>query len=443
MPLSLSQFLEGNSLDLNAASGVYLFMCPWPLSAVGGVVQVVKELSLSMEKERRKGGTLFPLVWVPDWSCKKPQFEQHSSGVWVMRMRIPVLHSMCKKSVPWLTKCKSQIYARRRIGLLRAIFDGLRVVCLNVHYVNDMTESLLNWLEVAGRRESIILRLSFHGTDFQHFETMYPMGQHIASHLLRSTSDKVVACSSALRTSLLKFFPPEQILVAYSGVNIRTLKMAARAPLKLPNETPYIIHVGKFTAAKGQIELLHAFAMIHREIPHHLVMVGASTGQFDEVELPKLAAKLGVAHRVSIFCNVPHQQIGGFIAGASVLCLPSHQEAFGLVLMEAGVLGVPVIASDLGGIKECLAMAESEPAANCEMGAIVPVAAPWSLARAMLSALVSDHETTLVKAAKYRDWLHSNRQWENTLMQYDLHSCKRMQQELEWNDSSSLLPDAL
>jgi glycogen(starch) synthase len=49
---------------------------------------------------------------------------------------------------------------------------------------------------------------------------------------------------------------------------------------------------------------------------------------------------------------LPHEQTLAAIAGAELLVLPSRREPFGIVLLEAGSLGVPVVASRVGGIPE-------------------------------------------------------------------------------------------
>ncbi|NMM86720.1 hypothetical protein B2J88_20510 [Rhodococcus sp. SRB_17] len=83
-----------------------------------------------------------------------------------------------------------------------------------------------------------------------------------------------------------------------------------------------------------------------------LVFLGAS-----DVELPSLrnlCTKEGLAARVSFFTDIPHAQIAEHFRQASIFVLPSRQEPFGIVLLEAGCFALPVIASKVGGIPEII-----------------------------------------------------------------------------------------
>jgi glycosyltransferase involved in cell wall biosynthesis len=83
-----------------------------------------------------------------------------------------------------------------------------------------------------------------------------------------------------------------------------------------------------------------------------LALVGSDGGICHE--LRDLARQLGVSDHV-VFCGeVPHSQMHAYYQSARVLCLPSREEPFGIVLLEAGAFRCPIVTTSVGGIPEIL-----------------------------------------------------------------------------------------
>jgi len=94
-----------------------------------------------------------------------------------------------------------------------------------------------------------------------------------------------------------------------------------------------------------------------------------------EVEL--LARSLGVHEAVAFVGE--RLSLGDLFAHADVFLLPSDQESFGLAALESLASGVPVVASDVGGVAEVVTQGET--------GWLVPPRNPSAMARAVLSLL--------------------------------------------------------
>src|SRR6185503_925267 len=98
-------------------------------------------------------------------------------------------------------------------------------------------------------------------------------------------------------------------------------------------------------------------------------------------ELETLASELDIRGRVNFRGRVSRDTALEYVAGARAMCLPSRRETFGLVVAEAMLLGVPVVATTVGGIPE-IVRAEID-------GVLVPPDDPRSLAEA-LERILSD-----------------------------------------------------
>ena len=108
-----------------------------------------------------------------------------------------------------------------------------------------------------------------------------------------------------------------------------------------------LMHVSNFRTVKRVRDIVNIFARVAREIPSVLVMVGDGP---DRVLAEEEARRLGVAQ--SVFFLGKLDAVAPLLAGADLFLLPSQSESFGLSALEALACGVPVVASDVGGLPE-------------------------------------------------------------------------------------------
>ncbi len=85
----------------------------------------------------------------------------------------------------------------------------------------------------------------------------------------------------------------------------------------------------------------------------HLALAGQGSAH---AELSALAASIGVADRVHFVGELPPARIGAFLRALDVFVFPSLAETFGLAPVEAAQAGVPVVANDLGVLRETLSV---------------------------------------------------------------------------------------
>ncbi len=128
-----------------------------------------------------------------------------------------------------------------------------------------------------------------------------------------------------------------------------------RSEFGIAPDAPVIASVSRLFRQKGQRELLEAMARVRREVPDvWLLIVGADAvevhgGSFTQ-ELKALARDLGVSDRV-VFTG-GRSDIPEIMAACDVFSLPSFEEPFGLVFLEAMAMQRPVVALDDGGTPE-------------------------------------------------------------------------------------------
>jgi glycosyltransferase involved in cell wall biosynthesis len=118
-------------------------------------------------------------------------------------------------------------------------------------------------------------------------------------------------------------------------------------------EGPFVLFVSSLWAYKNCDGLLRAFALARRDIPdHRLVVVGSAADAGYAAELHGLATQLGIEDHVVWVGGIPHHETLPFYRAADAFVYPSHNETFGLPILEAMACGCPVVTSDRSAMPE-------------------------------------------------------------------------------------------
>jgi glycosyltransferase involved in cell wall biosynthesis len=173
---------------------------------------------------------------------------------------------------------------------------------------------------------------------------------------------------------------PSKIALNYHGL----LDFAAPEPERLPE--PTILAVGRLAETKGFDHLIRAFAFMASARPGLKLRIIGS-GPLEE-PLRRLAGELDVRDRVQFVGTVDSRRVASEMKRATLLAVPSVIAANGdrdgipNVILEAGNLGLPVVASNLSGIPEAV---EHE-----RTGLLVEPGDPGKLAAAFWRILLED-----------------------------------------------------
>lgn len=152
-----------------------------------------------------------------------------------------------------------------------------------------------------------------------------------------------------------KFFVRDRkILLLPNFIDLQRFETVAEirqnSQLKQNSELKNIVllTVSRLIPAKGIEICLEAISHLEN-LPITLRIVGNGTPDY-ESSLQELAQRLGVNQRVEFIGAVPPSQIAEEYRTADIFVLPSYFEAFGIVLVEAMAAGIPIVATNVGGI---------------------------------------------------------------------------------------------
>jgi glycosyltransferase involved in cell wall biosynthesis len=165
--------------------------------------------------------------------------------------------------------------------------------------------------------------------------------------------DLAVGTTRACVTGLLEDgFPPDRAIVVYNGVDPVRLGQGdatrLRAELRIPPGAVVVTLVGSLIHRKAVDVALHAMARLRTSADVRLLLAGSGP---ERTALERLAASLGVQDRTTFLGECA--QAGAVLRDATdVLVAPSRDESFGLTLAEAGLFGIPAVASDIPAHQE-------------------------------------------------------------------------------------------
>jgi glycosyltransferase involved in cell wall biosynthesis len=212
-------------------------------------------------------------------------------------------------------------------------------------------------------------------------------------------ADAMITVSEAMRQYAIREFDaaPDRVHTVVNGFNtsvFRPLDQAAlRARLGVAADEKMMVYVGRFVEAKGMRELVTAFQQLAARDPRvTLALVG--DGVMKD-ELTALVRASGLADRVHLPGGLAPEQVADWINAGDLLTLPSWSEGYPNVLVEAIACGRPVVATDVGGVKEIV---------HAGNGVMVPARDAQRLADALWNVLQRPWDQAVIAAQISRTW---------------------------------------
>ncbi len=167
----------------------------------------------------------------------------------------------------------------------------------------------------------------------------------------RHAAARVIAVSDAARDAYLRtgWDTPERVVTVHNGV-ARTEptrgRAAVRAELGIAPDALVAVMVSVLRPRKGHEVAIEAVARLRERVPQLVLLVAGDGPSREHVE--GLARPLGDA----VVCCGHRHDVLDVIAASDLVLHPTHMDAFPTSLLEAGLAGLPVVATRVGGIPE-------------------------------------------------------------------------------------------
>jgi len=323
------------------------------MANVGGMQRVAMELFHSLDMH--EGITIEPLVLRSAWK-------------WT-----PLL------SVPFMAKAIFQIRKKAREGTIDAVI-----------FSSMVTGSLAVALKGELRRHNVPMAIIAHGQDvtlpFAPYQWLVPHTFAAADAILPVSTATAQAC-------LERGAAAEKVTVVPNGVDLtrfdqpRHRETARRALIKgfgnkhnlpqTPDEGLLLCSVGRHVERKGFAWFLNDVMPLLPDNVHYWI-----AGSGPETESLEVAiAKKQLEDRVRLLGRIPERELRLLYRGADLFIMPNipvegDMEGFGVVMLEAGLSGLPVIAAELEGITDVI-----DDGVN---GRLVESGNPWAFAEETL-----------------------------------------------------------
>jgi D-inositol-3-phosphate glycosyltransferase len=194
-------------------------------------------------------------------------------------------------------------------------------------------------------------------------DTPEPRMRVIGEEQVVNESDRLVANTDIEAGELIKLYDaePSKVAVVPPGVDLDRFTPGDRAQARhrfgIAQDSVVLAFVGRIQPLKAPDVLLRAAAeMLVRDPglrPRLVVLVvGGPSGSGTErpKALEELAAQLGITDVVRFLPPQPGPALAEVYRAADLVAVPSHNESFGLVALEAQACGTPVVAAAVGGL---------------------------------------------------------------------------------------------
>jgi glycosyltransferase involved in cell wall biosynthesis len=244
------------------------------------------------------------------------------------------------------------------------------------------------------------------------------MARALAHRMVHKRVAFGIASTRLVRTEMVEHeaFNRAKTAVIPFGIDVRRIVEQARrgpqdmrAELNLPGDAVLLVTPARLEQVKGHATLLDTLPRVVERHPNTYLLL-AGTGALEHA-LKEQARDRGIEERVRFLGQ--RTDVPRLLAGAALCVLPSYEDSFGLVLLEAMAVGTPIVACNSGGPAEIVVHGET--------GLLVPPHKPQELAQAIV-ALLSDRDRACAMGAAGRERMVSHftarRMAEQTLQVY-------------------------
>lgn len=251
--------------------------------------------------------------------------------------------ALTERNVPWLrVRCGADVSPPLARDVTRAV-RSVGPALLHTHMVHG---------DAYGSIAAHVLRLPFVST--RHNDDRYLLGPfRFVDRTFMHGVKRIVAISDAVRVFHERAgLPAGKLVTIHYGLDELPSAPSEITPAEagISPEAPLLLAIGRLIEQKDHATLLRALALVRVSDPEvRLAILGWGTL---EAQTRALAAELGVADAALVLGRVEPRD---WLARADVFVHTSRWEGFGIVLLEAMLAGLPVVATDVSAVPEIVA----------------------------------------------------------------------------------------
>ncbi|MFM8350923.1 MAG: glycosyltransferase family 4 protein [Actinomycetales bacterium] len=165
---------------------------------------------------------------------------------------------------------------------------------------------------------------------------------------------RVICCSAHMRSEVHRLFetPQDRIDVIPNGIDPQGWQMSGqqRREARERNPGPLVVFTGRLEWEKGVHTLIDALPSVRRAVPGARIVLAGRGSAEQRLRDQVRAKRLG--RQVTFAGWMPQDALRALVAAADAVVVPSIYEPFGIVALEAAVLGAPLVVARTGGLTE-------------------------------------------------------------------------------------------
>lgn len=204
--------------------------------------------------------------------------------------------------------------------------------------------------------------VTIHGLEYEYCQEAYSFWERIYMHYSIMWSCKVastvICVSENTKKDVVKLYrvAEEKIRVIAEGYNQKfqspNSKNQTKSKIQITNSRPYVLFIGRLEERKNIVRIIEAFEILKEKysIPHDLVLVGKPGYGYPRIKIQMTNSKF--QNDIQEKGYVTEEEKWTLLKNASVFLFPTLYEGFGIPVLEAQSVGVPVVTSNTSSLPE-------------------------------------------------------------------------------------------